>query len=78
MKDQLESLVRQMVDRNIDFRDALFEFEKRFIGCVLEKTEGNQSEAAKVLGIHRNTLSRKLEALNNNHHPSPPPKKNRR
>jgi DNA-binding protein Fis len=27
---------------------------------VLERQDGNQSRAAKVLGIHRNTLSRKV------------------
>jgi DNA-binding protein Fis len=36
------------------------EFEKRFIKRVLERTNGNQSRAAEVLGIHRNTLSRKM------------------
>ena len=60
MKDQLEGLVTQMVDRGILFDEAVEEFEKRFIKRVLDRTDGNQSRAAQVLGIHRNTLSRKI------------------
>ena len=61
MKDQLEALIGQMVDRGILFDEALAEFEKRFIKRALEGANGNQSRAARVLGIHRNTLSRKIE-----------------
>lgn len=60
MRDQLEGLVGQMVERGILFDEAVEEFEKRFIKRVLERTDGNQSRAAVVLGIHRNTLSRKI------------------
>jgi len=61
VKDQLEGLVNQMVERGIYFEDAIEEFEKRFIKRVLDRAEGNQSKAAQLLGIHRNTLSRKIE-----------------
>ena len=60
MKDQLEGLVTQMVERGILFDEAVGEFEKRFIKGVLDRSQGNQSRAAEVLGIHRNTLSRKI------------------
>jgi DNA-binding protein Fis len=49
-----------MVDRGILLEEAITEFEKKFIKCVLDHSKGNQSRAAKVLGIHRNTLSRKV------------------
>jgi len=61
VKDQLEGLVIQMVDRGILFDEAVGEFEKRFIKRVLDRANGNQSRAAQVLGIHRNTLSRKMD-----------------
>jgi DNA-binding protein Fis len=61
VKDQLEGLVSQMVDRGILFDEAVGEFEKRFIKRVLDRTNGNQSRAAQLLGIHRNTLSRKID-----------------
>lgn len=61
MRDQLEALVGQMVDRGILFDEAINEFEKRFIRRALDRSNGNQSRAARLLGIHRNTLSRKIE-----------------
>jgi Fis family transcriptional regulator, factor for inversion stimulation protein len=60
VKDQLEGLVSQMVEHGILFDEAIGEFEKRFIKRVLDRVEGNQSRAAVMLGIHRNTLSRKI------------------
>lgn len=60
MRDQLDGLVTQMVERGILFEEAVGEFEKRFIKRVLERNNGNQSRTAEALGIHRNTLSRKL------------------
>ena len=60
MKEQLESLVGMMVERGILLEEAITEFEKKFIKRVLDHSKGNQCRAAKVLGIHRNTLSRKI------------------
>ena len=67
VKDQLEGLVSQMVERGILFDEAVGEFEKRFIKRVLDRVDGNQSRAADLLGIHRNTLSRKLVAYKLEH-----------
>lgn len=67
MKEQLESLIGMMVDRGILLEEAVSEFEKKFIKCVLENSKGNQSRAAKVLGIHRNTLSRKVSEYKLDH-----------
>ena len=69
MKEKLDALINQMVDDEIDYEDAVGEFEKRFIRRVLERANGNQSKAAKTLGIHRNTLSRKVEQLGLDHQP---------
>ena len=60
MKQQLEALVSEMVEKGILFADAQREFEKRFIARVLERHSGNLSRAAKDLGIHRNTLGKKI------------------
>lgn len=61
MKDQLEALVNQLVERGILYEEAAAEFEKRFIKKVLDNHRGNQSRTAQALGMHRNTLSRKIE-----------------
>ena len=60
MKEKLESLVTEMIDRRIYLEEALGEFEKKFIQSALTKTGGNQTKAARVLGVHRNTLNRKI------------------
>ena len=60
MKDQLEALIHQLFDRGILLDEAVSEFEKRFIKKALEDHRGNQSRAARALGIHRNTLRRKI------------------
>jgi DNA-binding NtrC family response regulator len=60
VKEKLESLVTEMIERRIFLEEALSEFEKRFIQAALTKTRGNQTRAAEVLGVHRNTLNRKI------------------
>lgn len=60
MNEKLERLIEEMVARGIRFSDASREFERRFISRVLAGADGNLSKAADVLGIHRNTLSRKM------------------
>ena len=60
MREQLERLVEEMVTKGIRYEDAHREFEKRFIAQVLAKADGNLGRAADLLGIHRNTLSRKI------------------
>ena len=74
MKDQMERLIGQMVDSGVFFLDAVSEFEKRYIHRVLENNRGNQSQSAKALGIHRNTLGRKMEeyklSSRNGHRPA--------
>jgi len=44
-------------------KEAREQFEKQFILAVLEKVNWNQTEAAKILGIHRNTLIMKTQNL---------------
>jgi len=60
MKDQLEHLVAEMLVKGVRFDDAQREFEKRFIIHAMQKVDGNLSKATDLLGIHRNTLSRKV------------------
>jgi Fis family transcriptional regulator, factor for inversion stimulation protein len=67
VREELESLVGMMVERGILLEEAVTEFEKKFIRRVLEHSRGNQCRAAKVLGIHRNTLSRKITEYHLSH-----------
>ena len=60
LRDQLERLVDEMVTKGIRYDEAQREFEKKFIMQVLLKAGGNLGKAADLLGIHRNTLTRKM------------------
>ncbi len=60
MKEQLERLVDEMVTKGVRYEEAHREFEKKFIAFVLSKADGNLGKAADLLGMHRNTLSRKI------------------
>ena len=63
MRELLGRLVDQMIDGGITFEDGCREFERRFISRVLDDTDGHLSKAALQLGLHRNTLTRKLAEL---------------
>jgi Fis family transcriptional regulator, factor for inversion stimulation protein len=58
--DRLQKLVEEMVDKGVRFEDALGEFERRFLLRVLGQCDGSVTKASSALGLHRNTLSRKL------------------
>jgi Fis family transcriptional regulator, factor for inversion stimulation protein len=60
ISERLERLVEEMVDRSVQFDDAVREFEKRFIVRVLSQCDGSLTKTACTLGIHRNTLTRKM------------------
>ena len=62
ISEKLEKLVEEMVDKGVQFEDAVHEFEKRFIARVLGNCEGSLTKSADTLGIHRNTLTRKMGA----------------
>ena len=60
ISERLERLVEEMVDRSVQFDDAVHVFEKRFISRVLTQCEGSLTKTACALGMHRNTLTRKM------------------
>jgi DNA-binding NtrC family response regulator len=62
ISDRLDTLVEEMIERGVQFDDALHEFEKRFIAQVLGCCDGSLTKTAVTLGIHRNTLARKIDA----------------
>ena len=61
IRQQIDGLVREMVDKGILYEDASREFEGRFISVALEEEGGSIGRAAERIGMHRNTLSRKID-----------------
>ena len=49
-----------MLDKGILYDDARREFEKMFISRALQRSKGSLGDAAELLGIHRNTVARKI------------------
>ncbi len=62
MKEKFDGLVEHLVGAGVSLEQATEILERGMIGLVLERNGGNQCAAAKQLGIHRNTLQRKLTA----------------
>lgn len=60
MKEKFDGFVEQMLASNFFLEEAIELLEKTMIQRMLERTEGNQCAASKRLGIHRNTLLRKM------------------
>ena len=60
MKDKFEGLVEHLLNGNFFLQEAIEILERSMIAHSLEKNGGNQSAASKQLGIHRNTLQRKI------------------
>jgi Fis family transcriptional regulator, factor for inversion stimulation protein len=63
VREGLDRLISEMVERGILFEDAVSAFERAFIVKVLDRAGGHLTDAAKELRIHRNTLSRKMTEL---------------
>jgi DNA-binding NtrC family response regulator len=60
---KMETLIADLVEKEVRFRDALREFQKIYIEAMARKYDGNKSKTAKALGIHRNTLHNRAKSL---------------
>ena len=70
LPDNIDTLLDQYFnDLDGDKPTAIYEMvintvEKPLLLYIMNKTEGNQSKAAKILGLNRNTLRKKLKLHN--------------
>lgn len=60
MRKQMEALIKEMLDGRILLDEAMFEFEKLFIQECLKRNNDHITKTAGILGIHRNTLSKRI------------------
>ncbi|MBX3244121.1 MAG: hypothetical protein KF685_06660 [Acidobacteria bacterium] len=60
----MEDLIDSMLDGRILLGEAIDEFEKLYIEKALNRNRDHISNTASALGIHRNTLSKKVADYN--------------
>ena len=64
MRKRMESLIGEMLDGRILLDEAISEFEKIYIQTALARNSDHLSKTACALGIHRNTLSKRVAGYN--------------
>lgn len=60
MRARLEALIDEMLDGRILLAEAVSEFEKLYIKKALARNSEHLSKTAQALGIHRNTISKRV------------------
>jgi Fis family transcriptional regulator len=66
MRARLEALIEEMLDGQILLDEAVAEFERVYIEKALSRHKKHLSKTAKILGIHRNTLSKRVAEYHRN------------
>lgn len=74
VKERLERVIEEMVGNGVRLPEAVRDFEKKYIAAAVEHAGGCQSDAAKLLGVHRNTIAKKM----NDRPPASVPSKRRK
>jgi DNA-binding NtrC family response regulator len=60
MRDLMETLIDEMLDGQILLGEAIGEFQKLYIQKALARNSDHISNTADALGVHRNTLSKRV------------------
>ena len=60
IRPRLEALIEDMLDGHILLDEALEEFEKLYIEKAFVRNKKRISHTADALGIHRNTISKRV------------------
>ncbi len=60
---RLELIIKDMIEKGINLKDALHETEKIFYEQAARKCDGNRTKMAETLGVHRNTLNNRAKVL---------------
>jgi Fis family transcriptional regulator, factor for inversion stimulation protein len=60
LKERLESICLEMIDKGILYSEAVEQFQNCFMAEIVSRHDGHLMRAAEQLGIHRNTLAKRL------------------
>lgn len=74
----MEALIQEMLDGRILLTEAVGEFEKIYIQKALDRNNNRLSKTADALGIHRNTLSKRVNGNAKSKKPTRRPPSRRR
>ncbi|MCK5877564.1 MAG: sigma-54-dependent Fis family transcriptional regulator [Candidatus Marithrix sp.] len=61
--DYDQAISRQLNKKNFSLDEVLLDWEHRYIDAALKVSDGNLSQAARILGINRTTLYSKMQRL---------------
>lgn len=69
IRPRLEALIEDMLDGHIMLDEAMAEFEKLYIEKAYTRNKKHISQTAAALGIHRNTISKRVNAYRGSEKP---------
>jgi len=69
---RLGALIDEMLDGRILLEEAAAEFERLYIEKALRRNRQHLTNTAKALGIHRNTLSKRVATYEEQTRPAQP------
>lgn len=72
LRDKIEPVIEELLDGRILLEEAMTEFEKLYIQNALARNSDHLSRTAEAIGIHRNTLAKRVASYK-----ALPPKKKR-
>lgn len=78
VKERMERVIEEMVENGVRLSEAIRDFEKKYVAAALHRAKGNQIAAAKILGVHRNTLGKKVNGNGHAHESRKPAPRKRR
>jgi DNA-binding NtrC family response regulator len=67
IRPRLEALIEDMLDGHILLNEALEEFEKLYIEKAFTRNRKRITLTAEALGIHRNTISKRVQSYRRAH-----------
>ncbi len=67
----MKSMIDELVKSRVFLSEAVGEFEKLYIQTALERNSGHISRTADELGIHRNTLAKRVSTYEAAARPKP-------
>ena len=62
IRPRLEAVIEEMLDGHITLDEAIAEFEKLYIQKAFTRNKKRISHTAEALGIHRNTISKRVNS----------------